>query len=132
MKLLYEKESYDIRGVIYDVYSTYRNYHKEIVYHNAAYYDLVQKGYQVDKEKRISIYYKGQKVGVYVPDLVVNEIIIIEFKCKPYLTMQDRSQFWHYLKISEYKLGFLINFGSPDGAEIERKVFDQARSVSSA
>jgi GxxExxY protein len=125
-KLLYEKESYDIRGCIYGIYKKFRNYHKEAVYHNSLVEDLISKSYKVDKEKRIDIYHKNKKVGTYVPDLVVNDIIIIELKSKPNLTMQDRKQFWSYLKGSKYKLGFLINFGASDGVEIERKIFTKS------
>ncbi|PIP17641.1 MAG: GxxExxY protein [Parcubacteria group bacterium CG23_combo_of_CG06-09_8_20_14_all_35_9] len=75
----------------------------------------------------MDIYYKGKKVGTYVPDLVVNDIIFIELKCKSRLLKEDIRQFWYYLKGSKYKLGFLINFGSPDGVEMERKVCDTAR-----
>jgi GxxExxY protein len=66
-------------------------------------------------------------VGTYVPDLVVNDIIIIEIKCKPYLTKEDHKQFWHYLKSTKYRLGFLINFGNLNGVEIERRIYDTAR-----
>lgn len=126
--LLYEKESYEIRGVIYDMYKKYRNYHKESVYHNSLVEDLLQKNFHVEKNKRIAIYHNGQKVGTYVPDLVINNIIVIELKSKPYITLQDRKQFWHYLKVTDYRLGFLVNFGNPNGVEIERKVFDTART----
>lgn len=129
MSLLYEKESYDIRGVIYNIYKIYRNYHKEGVYHNSMYDDLTLMGYQVEKNKRIYIYHNNKKVGTYVPDLVIDNIIIIELKCKPRLTMEDRKQFWHYLKSTDYKLGFLVNFGNPNGVEIERKVFDLKRGT---
>ncbi len=132
MSLLYEKESYEIRGVMYDIYKTYRNYHKEIVYHNSIYNDLIDKKYRVEKNKRINIYHNSKKVGTYVPDLVINNIIVIELKCKPKISMEDRKQFWHYLKSTDYKLGFLINFGNPNGVEIERKIFDKARGEASA
>lgn len=127
-KLLYEKESYDIRGVIYKVYKEYRNYHKELVYHNSLCNDLVEKGYKVDKNKKITIYHGSKKVGIYVPDLVINDIIIVELKCKPILLVQDRKQFWHYLKASKYQLGFLVNFGASGGVEIERKIFTKNKS----
>lgn len=132
MSLLYEKESYEIRGVMYDIYKTYRNYHKEIVYHNSIYNDLIDKKYRVEKNKRINIYHNSKKVGTYVPDLVINNIIVIELKCKPKISMEDRKQFWHYLKSTDYKLGFLINFGNPNGVKIERKIFDKARGEASA
>ncbi|MCD6528552.1 GxxExxY protein, partial [bacterium] len=88
--------------------------------------DLIFKGYKVEREKRINIYHRGKKVGTYIPDLVVNDIILIELKCKPSLTMQDRKQFWTYLKGSKYKLGFLVNFGNPNGVEIERRIFTKS------
>lgn len=127
MSLLYEKESYQIRGAVFEIYKKYRNYHKEIVYHNSLYNDLINLNYKVEKNKRILILHNNKIVGTYVPDLVINNSIIIEIKCKSFLTMEDRKQFWHYLKATDYKLGFLINFGNQSGVEIERKVFDNAR-----
>jgi GxxExxY protein len=127
MALLYPKESYIIRGIAFDIYKQFRNNHKEKVYHNAFYLGLVYKGLKVEKEKQISVYYNGKKVGVYTPDLVVNDVILIEIKAKPKLTKQDIEQFWHYLKGSNYKLGFLINFGAQKGVQIIRRIYDTAR-----
>ena len=128
MKLLYEKDSYKIRGIVYDIYKKYRNYHKESIYHNALYIDLVKSKFNVEKNKKISIYHNGEKIGTYVPDLIINDIIIIELKCKPIINLADRKQFWQYLKASKYQLGFLINFGTPNGVEIERKIFTKNKS----
>lgn len=69
----------------------------------------------------------GRTVGTYVPDLVVNGKICIELKAKPFLHKQDKEQFWHYLKNSNFRLGFLVNFGASNGIEIMRKVYDSAR-----
>ena len=60
-----------------------------------------------------------------------NDKIIIEIKCKVFLTQEDIKQFWHYLKATNYKLGFLINFG-PKGVKIIRRVYDTARQRSIA
>jgi GxxExxY protein len=57
----------------------------------------------------------------------VNDVILIEIKAKPKLTKQDIEQFWHYLKGSNYKLGFLINFGAQKGVQIIRRIYDTAR-----
>jgi GxxExxY protein len=81
----------------------------------------------VEDQKRINIYYNGQKVGTYVPDKVVNNQIIIELKSKPFLTPGDIKQFWRYLKGTNFKLGFLVNFGNK--LEIKRVVYDTARSA---
>ena len=127
-KLLYKEESYLIRGTAFDIYKKLKNHHKEKVYRDSFYLGLADKELKVDKEKRIDIFYNNKKVGTYVPDLVVNNVIFIELKAKPMILKLDIEQFWHYLKNSEYKLGFLINFGAPRGVQIIRKVYDTARN----
>lgn len=122
--LLYEKETFEIRGCIYNIYKEFRNYHKEIVYHNSLANDLEKKGFDVARNKRVTICHNGTKVGTYIPDLIVNGKIMIEIKCKPRILMQDRKQFWHYLKTAGYRLGLLVNFGVENGVQIERKIFD--------
>ncbi|MCM8793383.1 MAG: GxxExxY protein [Candidatus Omnitrophica bacterium] len=88
--------------------------------------ELKERGLFPEIDKKIEVRFKDEKVGVYVPDLVVNDKILIELKVKPYLTKEDERQFWYYLKASDYKLGFLINFGS-EKLEIKRRIYDKAR-----
>lgn len=126
-KLLYKNESYIIQGVAFDIYKHFRNNHKEKIYHNAFSLGLNYKGLKSESEKRIDIYYNGEKVGTYTPDLIVNDAILIELKAKPNLIKEDIKQFWYYLKGSKYKVGYLINFGAPGGVQIIRRVYDTAR-----
>lgn len=79
---------------------------------------------------QLPVYHLEVKVGIYIPDIVVNNSILIELKAKPFIHREDISQFWHYLKNSEFKLGFLINFGEPNGVKIIRRVYDVARTRS--
>jgi len=127
-KLLYKKESYIIQGGAFEIYKQFRNRHKEKVYLRAYIAYLQEKGLTVEREKQIPVYFNGKKVGVYIPDLVVNGRIFIELKCKPRITREDIKQFWYYLKTSDFKLGYLINFGSPKGVQIVRRVYDTARN----
>lgn len=120
--LLFEKESYEIRGACYAVYRQLRNNHKEIVYHNALSEAILKRGYKVNKNVRVLVLYEGKSVGVYVPDVVVNDIIVIELKCKPYVVKEDLNQFWYYLKNTPYQVGFLVNFGSSNGVEMHRRI----------
>ncbi len=129
-KLLYEQESYIIRGACFNIYKKFRNTQKESVYQRALTEELKNAGLKTEREKQLPIYHLGTKVGVYIPDILVNELIILELKAKPFLHKEDLQQFWHYLKNSEFKLGFLINFGEPNGVKIIRRVYDLARSSS--
>ena len=88
---------------------------------------LVKNNLNTQKEVRLPVKADGQIVGIYTPDFVINNSIIIETKAKNFITQEDKKQFWHYLKTTDFKLGFLINFGKPGGVEIVRRVYDTAR-----
>lgn len=126
---LYEQESYLIRGACFDVWKEFKGMFKESVIDKALTISLEERGLNVESQKRIEIYFKNKKVGTYIPDKIVNNIILIELKCKTFVLKQDIEQFWGYLKGLQYKLGFLINF-SPTKLEINRVVYDTARITS--
>jgi len=123
---LYEEESYRIRGACFDVWKVFGGAFKERAIDKALTKSLEKQGLKVEEQKRINIYFDGEKVGIYVPDKIVNGCILLEIKVKSFLTKQDIDQFWKYLKGSQYKLGFLINFGSTK-LIIKRIVYDTAR-----
>ena len=125
---LYEQESYEIRGACFDVYKAFGGAFKEKVIDRALTKALQKRGLKVESQKRIDIYFEDEKVGMYVPDKIVNECILVELKAKPFLTKQDIDQFWKYLRGSEYKLGFLVNF-APARLEIKRIVYEKARHL---
>ncbi|MCD6093560.1 MAG: GxxExxY protein [Candidatus Omnitrophica bacterium] len=126
-KLLYEKESYEIRGACFAVWKEFGSAFKETVIEKALAKEFKERGLSIDRQKRIDIFYRDEKVGVYIPDFVIDNKIIIEIKVKPVLIQEDRRQFWHYLKGSHYRLGFLVNFGTKK-LEIVRRVYDSART----
>lgn len=128
--LLYQEESGKILEACKAVYKAFGGSFKESVVDNALTVALEKQGLKVESQKRIELYFSGIKVGVYIPDKVVNGIIMIEVKCKPFLSKEDEKQFWRYLKATEYKLGFLINF-SPSKLEIKRRIYDLARNKGS-
>jgi GxxExxY protein len=125
---LYERETYLIRNACYNVWKEFGGAFKESVIDKALDVELAANGLKIESQKRINIHYKGEKVGVYIPDKIVNNKVLIELKCKPFLTKENKRQFWLYLKGSEYKLGLLINF-SPKRVEIKRRVYDKARGA---
>lgn len=128
---LYEKESYLIRGAFFEVWKQFKGMFKESIIDKAITIALERRGLKVQSQKKINIYFQGQKVGSYIPDKVVEDKILVELKSKAFVTKQDLETFWNYLKGSEYKLGFLVNF-SPTKLEIKRVVYDKARSKGSA
>ena len=124
---LYEDITYKIRGACFEVYKKFGGAFKEKVVDNALTIALEKNGLKVCNQVKIDIYFDDKKVGTYIPDKIINDCIVLEIKCKPFLTQEDRRQFWLYLKGSQYKLGLLINFGTKK-LEIERRVYDKARN----
>ena len=131
-QLLYPQESFLIRGACFRIYKKFRNTQKEVIYQKSLEAELLNNRLSVIREKQLPIYHLGIKVGVYTPDLLINELIIIELKAKPFLHNDDMKQSWYYLKNSDFKLGFLINFGESQGVNIIRRVYDSARQLRSA
>lgn len=127
---LYEEESYNIRGACFDVWNKFKGAFKESIIDKALTFAFESKGLKVDSQKRIDIYFQDKKVGTYIPDKIVNGCILVELKSKPFIAKQDVEQFWKYLKGSQYKLGFLVNF-SPSELQIKRIVYDKVRKSAS-
>lgn len=124
--LLYEDITYYIRGACFWVWKEFGNAFKETIIDKALTEELCRRGFKVEDQKRINIYYNDVVVGSYIPDKIINDRVLIEVKRKSFLTKQDHQQFWHYLKGSHYKLGLLINFGDK-GLEFQRVIYDKIR-----
>lgn len=130
-RFLYEKESRLIYDACYEVWKKFGGAYKESVVDKALTIALQKRNLSVETQKRIKLLFDGVEVGVYIPDKVINNIIILEVKCKPYIIKEDERQFWYYLRATEYRLGFLVNFGTKQ-LEIKRRIYDKARKKSVA
>ena len=126
-KLLYEDLTYKIRGAVFEVKKKLGLGHKESIYHKALEAEFEKRGIPFKSEPRVSIFYEEKKVGIYQPDFIIEDKIIIELKSLPRIGRPQQEQIWSYLKGSEYKLALLINFGSTD-VDIRRIIYDTART----
>lgn len=85
----------------------------ESAYQECLYFDLVNEGFKVEKEKPLPLIYKGVKMECgYRVDLFVEEKVIVELKSVEMLTDVHMAQVLTYLKLSNNKIGLLINFNS--------------------
>lgn len=86
----------------------------ESAYQECLYYELLQNGLQVVKEKPMPIVYKEVKLDHgYRMDLLVNNKVVVEIKTVEAFTDVHTAQVLTYLKLGNYKLGLLINFYVP-------------------
>jgi len=64
----------------------------EKVYRNALIIELINKGFEAEKEYPIEVFYKNKKIGNYFADIVVNKKIIIELKAEEQLNLIHQAQ----------------------------------------
>jgi GxxExxY protein len=129
MAELMEKElSYQIQKCFFNVANKYGKGLKENIYQKALAEELEKTGLQFDQQKRIDIYSveSGKKLGVYVPDFVVENKIIIEIKASTFTTRNDVEQQRSYLRVSCYEIGYLVNFCTDD-LFVKRSIYTNDR-----
>ena len=93
----------------------------EAVYGNALYKELIRSGLTCECQKPIDVFYKGECVGHYVPDIIVNDEVIVELKAVADLRIEHEWQLINYLKACHKEVGLLINFGH--SMKVKRKIF---------
>ena len=92
----------------------------ERAYHKALFIEL-NKDLNVDSEKEFPVMYEIQEVSRYVPDLLVEEKVIVEVKAVKELNVDHKAQLISQLRVSKILIGFLVNFAKK---ELEYKRFD--------
>ncbi len=85
----------------------------ESVYEEALVRELILKGLKVARQVSVPIFYKGQKISTHlVIDLLVENSVIVEVKATKEHFEIFESQLLTYLRLSNCKIGLIINFGS--------------------
>lgn len=105
--------SYKIRGAAYNVYKELGSGLLESVYEEALYYELQQIGLKVERQLNIPIEYKGIYLSTTLRlDLIVEDKVIIELKSVAEISNIHFKQLQTYLKLTNKRLGLLINFNT--------------------
>lgn len=94
---------------------------KESAYENALLVEFDEKNIRYERQKPVSIKYRGKKVGRYRVDLVVEGKVIVELKAANCIRIEDGRRLLSYLKAPGLRVGLLMNFAKPT-IEIKRMV----------
>lgn len=93
----------------------------EPIYEESLCHEFGLRGIRFERQKFVPIYYKGVKMGVPLRlDLIVEEKVIVDLKAKEEVIAFDRAKLLSYLRLSNLRLGLIINFHSillKDGVE---------------
>ncbi len=71
------------------------------------------RGIPLSQQPQFDVLYKGHKVGLFVPDLVAYDAIVVDAKVIDRITDVERGQMLNYLKITKLRVGVLLNFKHP-------------------
>lgn len=121
--LFHEKETYAIRGTIFEVYREMGCGFLEAVYQECLEKEFTRRGIPFSAQQELALSYKGEALKqTYKPDFICYGSIIVELKALSSITNEHKAQVLNYLKATGLKLGLLVNFGSHPKATIERLV----------
>ncbi len=123
MDLLFEQETFDIRGAIFEVYKEIGPGFLESVYQECLEKELSLRNIPFQKQVEIKIEYKGDVLNQFFKaDIICFNSIIIELKAIKSIDPIHRAQIMNYLKATKLRLGLLVNFNAYPKVEIERIV----------
>lgn len=114
-----------ILRVFYDVYNDLAHGFLESVYHRALLIALRAKGLKVCSRVDIPVWFRGQQVGRFEADILVEECVLLELKAARMLDSSHHAQLLNYLRATEIEVGLLLNFG--EKPEFKRLIFDNLK-----
>jgi len=119
-QFIYKQLSYKILQVAFSVQNIMGPGLLESAYEGAMCVELRLSGLQFTQQHVFPLYYKGEYIGAYIADLVVEGKIILELKSASHLTRAMEAQLLNYLRLSNLQVGYLMNFS---GESLEWKRF---------
>ena len=105
--------TYKINGAIFEVNKILGAGFMEKVYENALIVEFRHMGINAKSQFPINVNYKGEIVGEYYADIVVEDSVIIELKAVDSLNKIHEAQLLNYLNATGYKIGLLVYFTYP-------------------
>ncbi len=117
--LLYPELSYQLIGVLFDVYLNLGYGYREVQYQKAIEIALKSSGVKYHREYPIKLLYKGEFLTTNFLDFVIDDKIVLEVKRGDLFRKTDIDQVLNYLKATKMKLGILARF-TKSGVKFKR------------
>ena len=121
MPVFFKKQlSKKVLGMVFSVHNILGSGLLESAYEGAMVVELSRAGIPFTRQHVFPLYYKGELIGAYIADMVVDNSIILELKSVKQLNHTMEAQLINYLRLSGVPVGYLINF---NGTSVEWKRF---------
>ena len=126
-ELKHARLSSKVIKTFYEVYNELGYGFIESVYEKSLAIALREKGHEVFEQIDIPVWFRGNLVGDFDADLLVDRNLILELKSARAIDSAHIAQLLNYLRATEIEVGLLLNFGPQP--EFKRLVFDNSRKI---
>jgi GxxExxY protein len=123
---IYKDEGYKLMGAAFEVFNDRGYGMDEEIYQECLEIELELRGIPFRSKQELACQYKGRDLRKrFVPDLFVNDALIVELRAVSQICPEQEAQLMNYLRITRQPVGYLINFGHKDTLEWKRIVLSQ-------
>ncbi len=102
--------TFKINGCAMSVLNAIGHGFHEKIYENAMAVAFEKAGLKYSKQKQFEVFYEGANVGSFIPDFVVESLVIVELKVIDGIGNNEKGQVLNYLRASGLHLGLILNF----------------------
>jgi len=117
--LLYKDLTHEIIGAALEVFSILGHGFIEDVYEKALLKEFDMRGIRAKSHCPIQVRYKGDTIPSYLPNILVDDKVIVELQANDHYCPGNEYHIINYLKATGFKVGLIINFGK-DGCKPRR------------
>src|SRR4029453_682195 len=109
-KLLFRAEVFQVVGCAIEVLNTLGHGLVEKPYENALVIEFLLRKIPFKQQPSYDVLYKGHKIGLFVPDLIVFDALVVDTKVIDKITDHERGLILNYLRITGLRVGVVLNF----------------------
>ena len=109
-KLLLKTETQRIIGHAFNVINEVGHGLNEKIYEISLTVAFKQDAIAFDQQRSFPVLFRGEQVGLYIPDLIAFGSVIVDTKVIDRITDHERGQMLNYLKITKLRVGLILNF----------------------
>jgi GxxExxY protein len=109
-KVLLKDEVFQVVGCAIEVLNTLGHGMIEKPYENAVVVEFGLRKIPFRQQPAFDILYKGHKIGLFVPDLIAFDSIVVDTKVIDRITDHERGLMLNYLRITNLRVGVILNF----------------------
>jgi GxxExxY protein len=109
-KLLLKDEVFQIVGAAMEVLNGVGHGFHEKPYENGLVVEFGLRGIPFRQQPQYDMVYKGRKIGLFVPDLIAFDGVVVDTKVIERITDVERGQMLNYLRITRLRVGVILNF----------------------